>query len=123
MINQKDMEVSSVGRISDDDIKWLADRIGARNAARTTDPETSWDAADKVSRTMGVIDAVNRVTQSPSLTAAEHVQEAADKGMKVCRATGISKRISDAERAGLIMSAGVRLCTQSGRKARTWRIV
>lgn len=91
-------------------------------AARTTDPETSWDAAETINRSEGVIDAMNRVINSPDLTAAEHVQAAADMGMKVCKATGISKRISDAERAGLIMSAGVRRCTQSGRKARTWRI-
>jgi|TARA_R110002167_G_scaffold124945_5_gene304731 hypothetical protein len=88
--------------------------------ARNSDPATSHQAARKVRRTKGVEDAIKRVKAHPYETAGEHVQRAVDAGMLVCEATGISKRISDAEQIGYIHSPFSRKDRYSKKNGRVW---
>jgi len=90
-------------------------------ASRNTDPRTSMDSERSTNRVDGTHRAVELVRMWPNLTSGEIVQRCVDQyGWKVCKANTIGKRISDAERVGLVRSSGVRKCTESGRPARTW---
>jgi len=92
-------------------------------ATRNTDPRTSLDAERMTDRTAGAYRAQELVRLWPNCTSGEIVQRCVDEyGWKVCRANTIGKRLSDAERVGLIVSIGTRKCAESGRSARIWRV-
>ena len=91
--------------------------------ARTSDPQTSHDAADKLvksgKRKSQVDLVVEAVARHPGLT----YMELADLDDNTLNAQQFSKRIPDARGEGLIESVKDKECTVTGMWAATWRIV
>ena len=87
--------------------------------ARNTDKQTSHDAADYIADSgvqMRMIDkVVGMVRESPNLTGKELalLYGYADTGVVI-------KRLSDADRDGLIYASDRRVCSVTGRQATTW---
>jgi len=87
-------------------------------AARTSDPSSSHDAAERVTdsgkRNANVVTVVDCVSKYPSNTSAE-----------IARLCGLerheaARRTADAEHAGAVKKGEQRVCALSGRKAVTW---
>ena len=91
--------------------------------ARTSDPQTSKLAADKLVKSgkqARQVDLVaDAVARYPGLT----YTELANKPGVILNLSQLSKRIPDAARMGLIESKKTRLCSVTGNDAATWRIV
>lgn len=87
--------------------------LQTKKLARRTDPQTSRDAAAELKINALQADALDAVRRHPGSTAREL---AAIEGWDVW------KRISELADAGMIRETGVRKCTISGRKARTWQV-
>ena len=87
-------------------------------AARTSDPSSSHDAAERVTdsgkRNANVVTVVDCVSKYPSNTSGE-----------IARLCGLerheaARRTADAEHAGAVKKGEQRVCALSGRKAVTW---
>jgi hypothetical protein len=87
-------------------------------AARATDPETSHEAAEHVTRT-GV-----RAEQQAKCFAAirtfpGHTMQELGELTGICRFE-LGRRVSECERAGLVRRLPKRTCTVTGRSAEPW---
>lgn len=86
--------------------------------ARTTDPETSWAAAEHVTSTGIAADqqtkAAKAVRTHPGLTSLE-----LSKAAGICRFE-LARRLPEAEKRHLVIRGAVRKCGVSGRSAATW---
>ena len=90
-----------------------------RPAARTTDPQTSWEAAESIADTR--MSLVNRVValvrEQPGLIREELAERL---GLEQY---ALSKRLSDAEDAGLITKGEPRYARNGRRQSTWWPIV
>jgi predicted molibdopterin-dependent oxidoreductase YjgC len=90
--------------------------------ARTTDPSTSHEAAEKKAPRLANDYAVilgTLATASEPLTASEIDREHRRQGLMVSPA---HKRCVELERRGLVVRCEPRVCSVTGYKAATWRI-
>jgi hypothetical protein len=101
------------------DAGYLRDRwMLIRGMARTTDPYTSRQAAERVTMSGSRADHLTRIVKAvqerPGRTSAEL---AIDSGMERHEA---ARRTADAAQAGLIVRGAPKTCSVSGRAAVTW---
>ena len=89
----------------------------AKQLARTTDPETSHDAARAILPALGTMQAetLAAVRRWPDRTVTELAQLTEHGDPRV-----INRRVSELAADGRIVASGERTCSVTGRRARTW---
>lgn len=93
--------------------------VPVRHRARSTDPGTSHRAAEEIRSSLGELihTAANLVSRYPGSTATELAQHGGYPDPRV-----INRRLSEAEKVGLIRRGEARICRVTGRRALTWTV-
>ena len=88
--------------------------------ARTTDPQTSHDAAKHAERRLGLYqwEALQSCRAHPGCTASEMARARGWDDPRV-----INRRLAELARAGMVRAGEPRTCAVTGRRAMTWTVV